>query len=71
MNSSHAKNFRDHVNWPKDVDDVCGESYADRIVGGEIAKLGQYPWMAQLELVQTTECISFDNLLFLRFLLDL
>jgi hypothetical protein len=26
----------------------CGLSYSDRIVGGENATLGQYPWLARL-----------------------
>lgn len=41
-------NIRLHENWPTDMDAICGESSEDRIIGGKTAKLGQFPWMAQL-----------------------
>lgn len=37
-----------HQNWPKDTHDICGISYADRIIGGINASLGQYPWLARI-----------------------
>lgn len=37
-----------HPNWPKDVQDDCGVSYADRIIGGKNASLGQFPWLARI-----------------------
>lgn len=40
-----ACNFRNHPNWPKHI---CGEIYNDRIIGGQNAALGQFPWMARL-----------------------
>lgn len=52
-----AKDYRSHVNWPKDMEEVCGESNSDRIIGGEEAKLGQFPWMAQLAFRRYTNCI--------------
>lgn len=40
---------RQHPNWPKRFETVCGESYdSDRIIGGMDATLGQYPWQARL-----------------------
>ncbi|XP_031619837.1 CLIP domain-containing serine protease 2-like [Contarinia nasturtii] len=42
------QDYQLHKNWPKQMERGCGETYADRIVGGKYAKLGQYPWMAQL-----------------------
>lgn len=38
----------EHPNWPKDVQDECGTSYADRIIGGKNASLGQFPWLARI-----------------------
>lgn len=35
--------------WPKEYDEVCGESYSDRIIGGANATLGQYPWIVRLK----------------------
>lgn len=40
--------FRKHVNWPSKAQENCGETNMDRIIGGEFAKLGQYPWLVQL-----------------------
>lgn len=37
-----------HKNWPHDTMADCGHSVTDRIVGGQDASLGQYPWMALL-----------------------
>lgn len=44
----NAGDFRTHPNWPKHVDEICGESNHDRIIGGENASLGQFPWMVRL-----------------------
>ncbi|XP_055322026.1 CLIP domain-containing serine protease HP8-like [Sitodiplosis mosellana] len=40
--------FRLHKNWPKDMDEICGELSQDRIIGGKFANLGQYPWLVLL-----------------------
>lgn len=37
-----------HPHWPRDTQSECGHSAADRIVGGQDATLGQYPWLALL-----------------------
>jgi hypothetical protein len=37
----------DHPNWP-DTADVCGLSYSDRIIGGSMASMGAFPWIAQI-----------------------
>lgn len=29
--------------------DVCGQNPSDRIFGGEVADIGEFPWMALLE----------------------
>lgn len=42
------QNILEHPNWPSDTQDECGISYADRIVGGINASLGQYPWLARI-----------------------
>lgn len=39
-----------HPNWPKTAE-VCGHSYSDRIIGGQNAALGQYPWIAHLGFI--------------------
>lgn len=50
MSTSGARSsgrIQDHKNFhllPKD----CGVSYSDRIIGGNAAQLGQYPWLARL-----------------------
>lgn len=38
----------------------CGLSYADRIVGGTNAALGQYPWMARLGYKSGYQFIYFN-----------
>lgn len=38
----------EHKNWPKSAQDVCGTTSTNRIVGGVDAKLGQFPWIAQI-----------------------
>lgn len=43
-----VSDFRRHSNWPKRFEKTCGESYTDRIIGGQTAALGQFPWMARL-----------------------
>lgn len=40
--------FRLHKNWPKEMAEICGDNEQDRIIGGKIANLGQYPWLVQL-----------------------
>lgn len=42
--------WREHKNWPKEFEDNCGENYADRIIGGKNATIGQFPWMARLHI---------------------
>lgn len=32
----------------KENQDMCGENNMDRIIGGKVAALGQYPWIVQL-----------------------
>lgn len=43
-----AGDIRNHPNWPKHVEEMCGETHSDRIIGGQTAKIGQFPWMAKL-----------------------
>lgn len=45
---SKMLNVREHRNWPKSLEGECGISYADRIIGGINASLGQYPWLARI-----------------------
>lgn len=42
----------------------CGLSWSDRIVGGENAKLGQYPWLARLGYNSKIEkiCVGCINM---------
>lgn len=47
----------DHVNWPRDMDMECGISFADRIIGGVNASLGQYPWLARLSYMSKKSCV--------------
>lgn len=35
------------TNWTK-INEICGVSYANRIVGGTKASLAQFPWIAHL-----------------------
>lgn len=42
------QSLQSHLLWPKELDQICGESYTDRIIGGKDAELGQYPWIARL-----------------------
>lgn len=51
-----ALNIRDHQNWPHDMDNECGISYTDRIIGGTNASLGQYPWLARLAYMSKESC---------------
>lgn len=37
-----------HPNRPTDIEEQCGLSFADRIIGGVNASLGQYPWLARI-----------------------
>uniref|UniRef100_A0A1B6EHF2 Peptidase S1 domain-containing protein n=1 Tax=Cuerna arida TaxID=1464854 RepID=A0A1B6EHF2_9HEMI len=43
------KDLTSHPNWKLlDRGDDCGYNVADRIIGGDEATLGQYPWIARL-----------------------
>uniref|UniRef100_A0A1B6M098 Peptidase S1 domain-containing protein n=1 Tax=Graphocephala atropunctata TaxID=36148 RepID=A0A1B6M098_9HEMI len=43
------KDLTSHPNWKLlDRGDDCGHNVADRIIGGDEATLGQYPWLARL-----------------------
>lgn len=39
------------INWPE-INEICGVSYANRIVGGTTAELGQFPWIAHLAILR-------------------
>ncbi|KAG5667888.1 hypothetical protein PVAND_015854 [Polypedilum vanderplanki] len=39
------------TNWTR-INDVCGVSHGDRIIGGTKAALGQYPWVAHIGLLK-------------------
>lgn len=39
------------TNWAE-INEICGISYADRIVGGSKASLGQFPWIAHVGIVR-------------------
>ena len=41
-------NLKNHRNWPANVDESCGVSNENRIIGGSNASLGQYPWLARI-----------------------
>lgn len=43
-----AYDIRQHPNWHLIDHEHCGESITDRIIGGEEASLGQFPWMVRL-----------------------
>lgn len=55
--------FRSHPNWPKEAEQVCGESHSDRIIGGGFAALGQYPWMARLVFYDPSKSICLNNII--------
>ncbi|XP_017775048.1 PREDICTED: serine protease easter [Nicrophorus vespilloides] len=40
--------LEEHKNYKLLPTDTCGESMADRIIGGSKASLGQFPWMARI-----------------------
>lgn len=41
--------IEEHKNWILFDNEICGEaSPIDRIIGGKDAKIGQYPWLAQI-----------------------
>jgi hypothetical protein len=39
------------VNWTE-INEHCGVSGSDRIIGGTTAELGQYPWIAHVGLLR-------------------
>ena len=39
------------TNWTE-INEICGVSYANRIVGGTKAELGQFPWIAHLGIMR-------------------
>lgn len=39
------------TNW-SEINEICGISYANRIVGGTKAELGQLPWLAHLGMLR-------------------
>lgn len=39
------------TNWTE-INEICGASYANRIVGGSKAELGQFPWIAHLGIMR-------------------
>ena len=39
------------VNW-SEINENCGISHSDRIIGGSTAALGQYPWIAHIGLLR-------------------
>lgn len=50
IKDSRSNDPFNHPNWPQ-TSDVCGHSYSDRIIGGQNAALGQYPWIAHLGFI--------------------
>lgn len=40
-------NLKLHHKWPKRFEEMCGETNSDRIIGGQNAFIGQFPWMAR------------------------
>jgi secreted trypsin-like serine protease len=45
------------TNWTY-INEICGVSYSDRIIGGTTARLGQYPWIAQIGMRSNNETSS-------------
>lgn len=39
------------TNW-NEINENCGISHSDRIIGGTTAALGQYPWIAHIGLLR-------------------
>ena len=39
------------INW-SGINENCGISHSDRIIGGTTAALGQYPWIAHIGLLR-------------------
>lgn len=56
-----------HPNWPKNVQDDCGISYADRIIGGKNASLGQFPWLARIGYGSWVDFFLSNRFIFLYF----
>lgn len=48
------------TNWPE-INEICGISYADRIVGGTRASIGQFPWIAHVGIVREYSESSHGN----------
>jgi hypothetical protein len=40
-----------NTNWTE-INEICGVSHTDRIIGGTKAALGQYPWIAHIGLLK-------------------
>lgn len=36
---------------PEYINEICGETFSDRIISGKNAKLGQFPWMARIDIL--------------------
>lgn len=45
----------DMANWAK-LNEICGMSVTDRIIGGTNAAIGQYPWIAHLGIMRELNC---------------
>ena len=39
------------INWTE-INESCGISHSDRIIGGTTATLGQYPWIAHIGILR-------------------
>lgn len=49
------------TNW-SEINEICGISYADRIVGGTKAALGQFPWIAHLGIMRECKASQVSRL---------
>ncbi|XP_063215928.1 uncharacterized protein LOC134527303 [Bacillus rossius redtenbacheri] len=54
--SSQLFEPRDHPNWQLFEHEQCGASLSDRIIGGEKADLGAFPWIARIGYTSLGEC---------------
>ncbi|XP_046401603.1 uncharacterized protein LOC124167663 [Ischnura elegans] len=41
--------YSQHPNWSLLMPDICGSDVSDKIIGGTVANLKQYPWLALLQ----------------------